>query len=636
MKLSEIRKFIFVEPKCGSPNVYSDIQIPRTGAVLLATILMEAGFDTKVFCEDLCPIDENELFSADVIGISALTNTARPAYELADRCRGRGIPVVMGGTHATFMPDEALDHCDFVVKGEGEQPLIELLQALVGRLSFADILNLSYWSGGERGRGKKVHNPKRDLVQDLNVFPIPDFRLVYGWNNNCIASIMTSRGCPFDCNFCSVTAMLGRGYRYTSEDRVIDELNRYRDHNYIFFSDDNFAVNKRRTKNILRRKIKENLDVKWSAQVRAEISNDSELVSLMRDSNCFNVYIGFESFNPKTLALYNKKMDVDQIHRSMEIFHKYNVKVHGMFVLGSDEDDVDSLRNTVHLAKKLEIDTAQFMILTPLPGTKITKDLREEGRIRTQDWDLFDGHFVTYEPRRITPYELQRETIRAFRRFYSLPRTVSCLMKGDKWTALLRFAARKYLRQWFLQNKSYLRKLREEVLSEVLLLDKRGRKMRKNRLVALPDGFFSEQLQRFLLRFFRWMGVKVIPIKMEVEGEMKELAHRVSEVMLSLRKKTDLLVLLPVGHVWPYATSFDSFYVNKTKLIQPSLFLLPIDSDGTPNYLALARVGMVFTKKLKKIKRAYDDAIKEMRIKSPPILPIYKNIISTKPDVEDS
>jgi len=105
---------------------------------------------------------------------------------------------------------------------------------------------------------------------------------------------------------------------------------------------------------------------------------------------------------------------------------------------------------------------------------------------------------------------------------------------------------------------------------------------------------------------------------------------------LSLRKKTDLLVLLPVGHVWPYATSFDSFYVNKTKLIQPSLFLLPIDSDGTPNYLALARVGMVFTKKLKKIKRAYDDAIKEMRIKSPPILPIYKNIISTKPDVEDS
>ncbi|MFC1491917.1 B12-binding domain-containing radical SAM protein [Nitrospinota bacterium] len=608
--MRNVRKVVFVEPKSESPNVYSGIHIPRTGAVLLATLLREAGYETKVFCEDVAPIDEDDLFSADVIGISALTNTARPAYELAAKSRARGIPVIMGGTHSTFLPDEALDHVDFVVKGEGEGPLLELLNALQGRRSFEDICNLSYWSGGQCLQGRKIHNPNRSFVKDLNEFPIPDFGLVQGWDSDCIASIMTSRGCPYDCTFCSVTAMLGRGYRYTSEDRVLEEIRRYRDQDYIFFCDDNFAVNKRRTKNILRRKIRERLDMKWSAQVRAEVTDDAELIGLMRESNCFNVYIGFESFNPRTLEIYNKKMDVDRIRRSMEIFHKHGVKVHGMFVLGSDADDVESVRTTARLAKKLHIDTIQFMILTPIPGTAMTKEFHSEGRICTQDWNLFDGHYVTYVPRLLTPYELQRETFRAFKKFYSLPRIAGRALRGDKWTTLLRFGARRYLKQWYRQNRHHLERLREDILSEVRRLAEAGRKQRA-RYVALPEGLLPGHLERFVRRFFRRLGVKVISLKLELEGSMDELAQKAAEALAGLQKRADLLIL-PNERAWTLAMSHSPLLEIPSKLSLPALFSLPIEEDGTPNYLAFTQIGMVFTNKARKVKRAFDAAMRDM------------------------
>ncbi|MDP6365882.1 MAG: radical SAM protein [Nitrospinota bacterium] len=608
--MGPIRKIVLIEPRSESPNIYSGIHIPRTGAVLLATLLNQAGYETKVFCEDIAPADEAEILSADLIGISALTNTARPAYEWAAKSRELGIPVVMGGTHATFMSEEALGHTDFVVKGEGEAPLLELLSALEGRRDFADIPNLSYWSGGRHGRGEKIHNPNRPFVPDLDAFPIPDFGLVHGWDKNCIASIMTSRGCPYDCTFCSVTAMLGRGYRYTSEDRVIEEIRRYREHDYIFFCDDNFAVNKKRSKNILRRKISEGLGMEWSAQVRAEITDDAELIALMRDSNCFNVYIGFESFNPKTLALYNKRMDVDRIRRSMDIFHKHGVKVHGMFVLGSDADDAESVRTTVRLAKKLDIDTTQFMILTPMPGTAMTRDLHAEGRIRTQDWDLFDGHYVTYEPRRMTPYELQRETVRAFRKFYSLPRIASRLIRGDRWTALLRAGARQYLKMWYRQNKHHLDRLREDILTEVRRLTEAGRKKRP-KYVALPEGFLPSHIERFVRRFFLRLGAKVISLKIEVEGEMEDLAGRAAEALSGLRQRADLIIV-PGSGPWTIAMGDKPLIEIPPKHSLPALFSLPIEEDGTPNYLAFTRIGMVFTKKGAKVKRAFDAALSDM------------------------
>ncbi|MEK6710801.1 MAG: radical SAM protein, partial [Nitrospinota bacterium] len=401
----------------------------------------------------------------------------------------------------------------------------------------------------------------------------------------------------------------------TSVGRVIEELRLYRDWDYVFFCDDNFAVNRKRTKEILRRKIEEGLGMRWSAQVRSEVTDDTELIRLMRESRCFNVYVGFESFNPRTLALYNKRMDVGRIQRSMEVFHRHGIKVHGMFVVGSDADDAESVRTTVRMAKKLDIDTIQFMILTPMPGAVLTEGLKAEARIRTEDWSHFDGHYVTYEPRLLTPYELQLETLRAFRKFYSLGRVVSRALKGDKWVTLLRLEARRYIAEWRRRNRAFLQRLREELFRDARLLVQAGWRRRARR-VALPEGVLPAEIERFLRRFFTGLGVKVISLKVEARESAEEMAERAAEALAKLRKRVDLLIL-PSLRPWKLSMAGEPLLKLAANIPGTALLRLPLEEDGTPAYAAFARVGMVFTRRIRKVSRAFREAIGEMGEKLP-------------------
>ena len=210
------------------------------------------------------------------------------------------MPVIMGGAHPTFMPDESLEYADFVIRGEGEHSLVELLEHLEnGTPALTGIKGLSY-----RDRdGRNVHNPSREFIEDLDSLPEPDFSLVHNWNPSNTYPVSTSRGCPYDCKFCSVIQMFGRSYRFKSVEATLKELK------YVasvskatkFIVDDNFAANKRRTKEILRGMIAEGIKTRWSAQVRTDVARDPELLRLMADSGCHTLYIGFESINPATL-----------------------------------------------------------------------------------------------------------------------------------------------------------------------------------------------------------------------------------------------------------------------------------------------------------------------------------------------
>ena len=256
---------------------------------------------------------------------------------------------------------------------------------------------------------------------------------------------------------------------------MLEEIRRYRERGYIFFVDDNFVVNKKRTKRILERKIREGLGMEWSAQMRAEAAEDPELLRLMRDSNCFNVYVGFESFNPRTLALYNKRMEVDRIHRSIDLFHKYRIKVHGMFVLGSDADDIDSVRHTVRLTKKLGIDTAQFMILTPIPGTTLTKSSSPKGAsapttgtsstATTSPTSHADSPHMSSSGRPSGPTAS----------FTPSPGLRGGLSGGTSGRASSGGGPARYLKQWHQQNRDFLENLKEEVSAEVRRLAAAGR-----------------------------------------------------------------------------------------------------------------------------------------------------------------
>jgi radical SAM superfamily enzyme YgiQ (UPF0313 family) len=408
-------KIRLIEPEPPGMHVWAKVLLPRLGLPIIAAALKEQGHDVLVYNPTMAPIDWDDVNTSDLVGLSSTTSTAPTAYQFADDLRTRGIPTVIGGSHVTFMADEALGHVDYVARGEGgEQLMLELIQALAGERELDSIAGLSF-----KRDDLAVHNPPREACADLDTLPFPDLRLLVGSDKLTTMPIMTSWGCPFDCTFCSVTAMFGKKYRFRSAENVIAELKDKRPE-LIFFYDDNFAANKKRLKKLLRMMIDEGLAVPWSAQVRTDVVRDPELLELMRDSGCHLVYLGFESVNQETLDNFEKAQTVDDIRRSIKVLHEYGIKSHGMFVLGADADDVQTVRDTVSFARENQIDTVMLNILTPLPGTQQFREMDEEGRIFDKHWELYDAHHVVFEPRRMTPYELQIETLRGYARFYSM------------------------------------------------------------------------------------------------------------------------------------------------------------------------------------------------------------------------
>jgi radical SAM superfamily enzyme YgiQ (UPF0313 family) len=428
-------KIRLIEPRAPGLNVFDRARLPRLGLPLLGHLLAERGHDVRIYVETLAPIDWADVAETDLVGFSSTTATTPTAYEMARRVRDLGIPTVIGGSHVTFLPDEALHHCDFVVRREGQVTLLELVDALdqsrtdgsaTLTTGFARIAGLSYHDAA----GQPVHNPDRPpcTQEEFAALPSPALDLIVGYEHMTNVPIMTQWGCPYACDFCSVIHMFGRRVRARSIEDVLAELETYRDRGSVFFYDDNFVVSKTRTRALLRGMIERGLALPWSAQMRAQVvyedkrsrELDHELLGLMRDSGCTMVYCGFESVNPDTLAAYNKRQDVRDIRDSIRAFHDYGIHVHGMFVLGADTDDVETFQRTVDFALRNGIDTVQFLMLTPCPGTPFYERMVAQGRLLTDDLSLYDGHHCVIQPALMSPYELQMGTYRAMARFYSV------------------------------------------------------------------------------------------------------------------------------------------------------------------------------------------------------------------------
>jgi len=208
-------KIVFIEPQAPNLHIFSQFPLPRLGVLILGTMMKARGWEVEVYVEDLRKIDFEDIAEADLVGISTITSTAPRAYAIADRIRGMSIPVLMGGPHVTFLAEEALEHADYVIRGEGEKALAAFIDAWEGGRDFADIPNLS-----RKVDGQVVHNPMLPQEKDLDVIPYPDFSLLKRDPTrrkfHPPIPVQTSRGCPFDCSFCSVTSMFGKKYRFRS------------------------------------------------------------------------------------------------------------------------------------------------------------------------------------------------------------------------------------------------------------------------------------------------------------------------------------------------------------------------------------------------------------------------------------
>ena len=452
------KKIRFVEPRSPNATVFSkEMSLPLLGPVYLATILSNNGYDVKIYNENITDIYQNEelipdLLDADILMLSCLTSTAPRGYQIAADFKKHNPEkrVVMGGTHASFMADSALEHVDSVVIGEAES-IIEYVVESDNRVYAGTHAN-------------------------LDELPLPDFTLIEGLKSMSTTPVSTSRGCPFNCNFCSVTSMFGRNYRFRSSENVMAELRGIKSKN-VFFYDDNFTANKRRTKELLTQMKQEQLNFRWETQVRTDVVNDPELLKLMVDTNCKRVYIGFESINPQTLKLFNKAQGVAEIKNSIQKLHDCGISVHGMFVVGSDVDDKRCASRTIDFCHDHDIDTVQLMILTPIPGSCTYDEFNSQNRLITKNWSYYDGHHVVYKPRLMTPLELQTEVVEAMKSFYSRYRSLKYAAKDlfgyyvfsmKNWYLLkksrapnlknyaYKFVGSNIIRKWMRENKDYL------------------------------------------------------------------------------------------------------------------------------------------------------------------------------------
>ncbi len=448
---------LFIEPRSPNIHIFSQFTLPRLGAFILGAIVKEKGWEAKIIIEQSEKIDFEKIKSYDMVGLSTITATAPRAYAIADRIRSLSIPVIIGGPHVTFLPDEALEHADYVIRGEAEEALISFLDIWENGRNFSTVPNLSYSVGG-----KTFHNPIKPLLRSLDTNPYPDFNMSQyvkiKIDGRTTIPVQTSRGCPFHCSFCSVTGMFGKSYRFRSTDNVIKELYRYDPKiNSIFFYDDNFTANRKRAKNLLHRMIAEKLGFVWSTQVRADITKDIELVRLMKKAGCHTVYVGMESINPNSLKSMKKQQTVEEMTQAMKIFRQESINVHGMFVYGFDDDDWQTVKETIRFAKKAKFSSTQFMILTPLPGSEFFNKVRRENRIQFHDWGLYDAHHAVFKPKRLSLFELQRAQIFSHSKFYSVFELISRAMSFAWVEFAIAIYARKINRLWQKQNKAFMR-----------------------------------------------------------------------------------------------------------------------------------------------------------------------------------
>lgn len=466
-----IKKIVFVEPKPPGYHVYSRVALPRLGTPLLGAIAKKSlGYDdVTIYVEDIAPIDMKDVLDADFVGVSTTTSTAPNAYRICDEVRKhgkKGAITCLGGVHVTFMPEEAAEHADFVIKGEAETVFVELMTAIENGVEkqLPQILGTKL----REHFGEKIDYKK--TFQEIDELPFPELSLIKGHKNIHIAPVVTSRGCPFDCTFCSVIEMFSQKMRYHELDQTYELLKKYQaeGRKQVFFYDDNFNAYNKRTKELLEGMIRNNcVPSGWTAQVRAtEIVRDRELLQLMKRTNCFMLYMGLESVNPETLKEYNKKQSVEQIVEAIRILKEYGILAHGMFVFGADGDTVDSLRMTADFAIKNKISTVQFMILTPLPGTRYFKSLHEQGRIFDYDWSKYDAHHTVFYPKHMSPYELQVETFKAMERVYSVPQIVRPLFEGNTLTPFFRMYGHNLIRKHYKKTESYTPLLPKNTMPE--------------------------------------------------------------------------------------------------------------------------------------------------------------------------
>ncbi|MGC9553875.1 MAG: B12-binding domain-containing radical SAM protein [Thermoplasmatota archaeon] len=343
----------------------------------------------------------------DLVGISVLTMTAPYAYQMADRFRKRGVPVVLGGYHPTAMPSEAKEHADAVVLQEGEIGWPQLLADFEkGKLK-------DFYGGNGCVDPDKIPEPRMDLVRHQPL----------------TGCIQTSRGCPNACEFCSTSAFLGRKVRSRPIEDVIEEMKKI-PNRVIIFRDASMTVNPAYSRKLFKEMIRQKLDKRFIANGNINLlGRDEDFLDLAHEAGCISWFVGIESISPESLKeahkVSNKASEYDQ---AIKTIRRHGMAVVAGIIFGFDGDTPEIFDHTLEAMLDYEIDAGEFNVLTPYPGTPLYDRLDQEGRIFDKNWSHYTQSNVVYEPKNMTPQELLDGTRRVIKGYYNTPQMLKRML----------------------------------------------------------------------------------------------------------------------------------------------------------------------------------------------------------------
>jgi len=400
-------KLLLIKPKWFvHGGVYRFLEEVKFTPLHIAVIAaLSDGHDVRLCDNDWEEVPWDERF--DVVGLTVATFTSERVYALADRWRTQGAKVVLGGVHATLLPQECLEHADAVVVGEAEYVWKDVLR------------------DAESGALKKIY--KQEKPTDMNDVPLPRrdlFKEDY-W----VATVQTSRGCPNRCKFCYLPSVPWHRHRRRDIDLVYKELKELKQ-NIVFFVDDNMFADEDYVISLCRKIAP--LKKLWSIQAPTNIAGNEALLSAMADAGCFHVQIGFQTVNPGSLRSAGIAQNkIDEYSKVVKAFHKHNILVLGFFMFGFDSDDATIFQETENVIKKIDLDDVCLYILTPYPGTEMYDQFKRENRLMSTARLDYGWSNAVFQPAKMSPAQLENGVQGMYERLHGH-------FKSTAWLKILR------------------------------------------------------------------------------------------------------------------------------------------------------------------------------------------------------
>jgi len=410
------------------------------GLAIIAAVLERQGYKVAVVDANALKLDPGDIVpyvtDTDIVGLTAMTPSINTAITIACHLKKANpdLTIILGGPHATLLPEETLSSSpaiDMVVRGEGEQTTIELLQALEDKQPLSKILGISYRTDGRIGS-----NPARLKNIDLDSLPFLGYHLL-PWQRYKphpphgralpFAAIITSRGCPYHCSYCS-KPIFGNKFRGQSPERVVEEIAYYKDNfgiKELAFYDDVFTLNKKRAYTIAEEIMKRGLKIGWTCETRVNLV-DKDLLNHMKKAGCYAIAYGIESASPEILGTLNKDISTDEVEETIRLTQEAGLQTIGYFMIGCPGENQETIAKTIEFAKKLKVDFAQFAITTPFPGTELYNlYLKDKGDDIPWENFIYGGidnkTTPIFESDKLSRTDLQNLRGRAYREFYLRP-----------------------------------------------------------------------------------------------------------------------------------------------------------------------------------------------------------------------